>query len=87
MENELRYVAQCEEDKSNKARTNGDLHEEWCSTMKWVVLLPVMLASLALLLLGVCMIYFGSISKNECPAEPMLPIYLLGKSDYKEMVK
>ena len=78
-ENELSYAPQCGEEKSNKARTNGDLHEEWCSTMKWVVLLPVMLASLALLLLGVCMIYFGSISKNECPAEPMLPIYLLGK--------
>ena len=47
--------------------------------MKWVVFMPVTSISLSLLLLGSCMIYFGSISLNQCPAEPLLPIYLLGE--------
>ena len=31
------------------------------------------------------MIYFGSISLNQCPAEPLLPIYLLGERLWQEL--
>ena len=47
--------------------------------MKLSTMVSMSFGYVASLALCTCMVYYGSVALNDCPAEPKLPIYLISE--------